>query len=737
MRLGMKLGAGAAIGLWLGDVVVLAATYRPVGSKRWLTGVSAALFVALTTALVLGAVLGPLLVSMLSGPAAVLRTRWRGLREAEGNGRRAVTAQVLGAAGVLGLWSWCAYRVALAAELRFAGPKSMAGALTLSHLMFAATLAVAWPSGVRWARMLLDGTSRLPGLRWLTARPWRLPCLLGVGTLIKVGVGAVAHRAELSELPWRSVVSAPGILVGLAAAAFLSRAPLRWRGALVRAGFALTVVGLLGGSIAAVRLQPESTMARKIAFEQMLSGRLGYAAWTAAFDFDGDGQLGILGGGDCAPFDAHRYTGALNTSTGAHEDCDNVDLTPIAIAPRPRMQVGQSALPARPTLVLITVDALAAPRLGAPGGTASLMPHVSDFASRAALFTHCFAQGPSTRLSLPSMFTSRWDSELSHLFAPAHPFPLASSERQLQDVLAEAGYDTVAVIPNSYFDSNHWPSLTRGFQRVDVSAGDAGKHNAPQVTDAALRALSTDRERPLYLWVHYFDAHGPYLPIANAAQTHASDEALYAAEVSYIDRELDRLITALESRSDPTYAILTADHATVFHPEPSTRTGHYGFDLYTATLHVPLVVWGPGIKPGRVEDLVSTMDVSATIADLLHLPAAGYEGTSLLPEMLAGVRDHGRALFHEFYLPERGFRGEDPLGIVSVRTPSYNLVFDRTQGSYELYDWQNDYFEQHDLYEERARSPEVLHLRSLLHSFVGQFHRHWPGARLASTGGTR
>jgi arylsulfatase A-like enzyme len=116
------------------------------------------------------------------------------------------------------------------------------------------------------------------------------------------------------------------------------------------------------------------------------------------------------------------------------------------------------------------------------------------------------------------------------------------------------------------------------------------------------------------------------------------------------------------------------------------------------------------------------MDVAPTLANLFHLNDLGrFEGTSLASELLNGVDDPGRVTFHEYYLPENEFYGGgDPLKLVSARTDQYDLVLNRERGTYELYDWTADYYEQRDLYEDQARSPEVARLRSALGAFIVQ-----------------
>jgi arylsulfatase A-like enzyme len=230
--------------------------------------------------------------------------------------------------------------------------------------------------------------------------------------------------------------------------------------------------------------------------------------------------------------------------------------------------------------------------------------------------------------------------------------------------------------------------------------------------------------------VHYYDAHGPYavIPGIEYPSGTSGDEALYDGALRSIDRELGRLLAAIEARTSATYVILTADHGSLFGPLQGRRPHHYGDDLSTAVLHVPLIVAGPGIAPRRVDSLASTMDILPTLVDLLDVkPKATLEGDSLWPQILHGTVQPSRVLFHEFYLGERDFQGRDPLEQVSVRDSEWNLTLDRTKGVYHLYDYRNDYAEQRDLFEDAGRSPHALRLRALLGGFVEAFHKRAPG----------
>lgn len=101
-----------------------------------------------------------------------------------------------------------------------------------------------------------------------------------------------------------------------------------------------------------------------------------------------------------------------------------------------------------------------------------------------------------------------------------------------------------------------------------------------------------------------------------------------------IDIQIGRVLKKLEAMGEleNTYIIYTSDHGMAI--------GRHGFqgkqNLYQHTWRVPLIVKGPGIKPGsRVEGNVYLLDVLATVCDLTGIPAPkSNEGSSFKPVLM-------------------------------------------------------------------------------------------------------
>ncbi|MDF1798532.1 MAG: sulfatase [Planctomycetota bacterium] len=136
--------------------------------------------------------------------------------------------------------------------------------------------------------------------------------------------------------------------------------------------------------------------------------------------------------------------------------------------------------------------------------------------------------------------------------------------------------------------------------------------------------------------------------------------ALYDAEVAAVDVAMGQLFGWLEERGelDDTVVVLTADHGeglwqralpagekpAEYNKVPALYADH-GVHLFDEQVHVPLVLWGPGVgEPRREPASVSLVDLAPTLYELADLapPAGGADlsGLSLVgdPADLAARR---------------------------------------------------------------------------------------------------
>jgi hypothetical protein len=357
---GQRFAIGAVLGLWIGDSVLLATTRAGATWAQWAQGMGGAAFVALSTALVVGGLLGPLFVPLARRLADRAGAGWKGVRRGEVDARHAFLGLVLALPVMLVLWTIGLYRLAIAIVFGFARPESMALAMTISDILVTLLVLVVWPSWVRSARVFVGSVSRSPRLGWFVARAWPMPAAIGaVGLLAMIKIVTVQWPI-LAALPWLGAIPLLGLVLGAALAGYLPSAPSWVR----RGALGLTAFVLAAGLVAALRMRPESSTAQALGFGRALSGRAGYAAWTLVFDVDRDGQLSVLGGGDCAPFDPRRYTGAPDLpGDGIDENCDGVDDLAAHLDVRPPLKLDAGAPAISPTVILVTVDARAGPEL--------------------------------------------------------------------------------------------------------------------------------------------------------------------------------------------------------------------------------------------------------------------------------------------------------------------------------------------------------------------------------------
>jgi arylsulfatase A-like enzyme len=103
-----------------------------------------------------------------------------------------------------------------------------------------------------------------------------------------------------------------------------------------------------------------------------------------------------------------------------------------------------------------------------------------------------------------------------------------------------------------------------------------------------------------------------------------------------------RVLAALRRHGEleDTLVVVTGDHGEEFFEHGNLGHSHA---LWQELVHVPLLVWAPGLAPKRVTTQVRLMDVAPTILELVGLERGlpGAQGSSLMP-VLAGLETTDR-----------------------------------------------------------------------------------------------
>jgi choline-sulfatase len=308
-------------------------------------------------------------------------------------------------------------------------------------------------------------------------------------------------------------------------------------------------------------------------------------------------------------------------------------------------------------LLVITLDTVRADRLGCMGHAGAATPVIDGLAEEGVRFEHAIAPTPIT---LPSHATLLTGLEVtSHGVRNNGTFTLAQEHTTLAERLGAQGYRNGAFVGAYVLDERY--GLAQGFDRYDDQvtpggssrkSGHFNERNAAAVTNAALRwfeeELPKAGDRPLFTWVHYFDAHHPYEPPGEFGTRFRSRP--YDGEIAYIDSQLGRLIGALDAagRLERTLCVITADHGEGL-GEHSEAT--HSRLLYDTTLRVPLILSSPRLFPEPIvvrDRVVGLVDLVPTVLDLLGLEAPGpLDGRHLF----AAETDGQRAIYVETLVP--------------------------------------------------------------------------------------
>jgi tetratricopeptide (TPR) repeat protein len=211
------------------------------------------------------------------------------------------------------------------------------------------------------------------------------------------------------------------------------------------------------------------------------------------------------------------------------------------------------------------------------------------------------------------------------------------------------------------------------------------------VARAAREFLDANRGQPVFLFLHLYDLHTPYMLPQDAAPGRGISP--YDAELEYVDQVLGRFQQALVESGwwERSLVVLLSDHGEGLGDHQETDHGYF---IYESTLHVPLIIhWPSGsVYPAVGRMPTGLIDVAPTILDFLHLPVpASFEGRSQLGATKREESGGTSFIYSESMYTYDAFRW---VPLRALRVGRYKFI---QAPKAELYDLAADPREQHNL----------------------------------------
>lgn len=312
-------------------------------------------------------------------------------------------------------------------------------------------------------------------------------------------------------------------------------------------------------------------------------------------------------------------------------------------------------------LVVISLDTVRPDHVGVYGYPRGTTPHLDRLAGRSVVFGRAMAPTPLTGPSHVSVFTGRqpWSQQGHGL--RKNGIRLDASVPVLAEILQDAGWQTAAFV-SGFPLRDQLSGLARGF---DVYDDDVPELRRPgiETVDAALRWWKgSDPGLRRHLFVHLYDAHGPYLASPELVRRFESGERgpwakkvpqyqrhldpvtggiitdlryyidRYDAAINATDQQLGRLLDQVDLKR--TVVLVMSDHGETL--DERTPPLDHGSLLHEEQMRAVAVLSAPGLEPRRVDALVSLADFGPTLLDLLglapqalRLPRSDASGRSL------------------------------------------------------------------------------------------------------------
>ena len=332
-------------------------------------------------------------------------------------------------------------------------------------------------------------------------------------------------------------------------------------------------------------------------------------------------------------------------------------------------------------VIVLVIDTLRADKLRPFNPrTRVKTPAIDKLASEGVVFE--LAQSPEnwTKPAVASILTGLHPQTHQQKTGDA---ALPSSAELLSEHLKGEGFATGSFIANGYVSDRF--GFDQGWDDYSNYIREGKSTEAEDVFENAGNWIEAHKDGRFFAYIQTIDPHVPYDPPGEYLQMYDPSEyagqvkprmtgdllekakrrppqvvfdardkrrlkALHDGEITKHDHFFGKFLERLRALglSDDTLVVVTSDHGEEFDDHGSWGHGH---SVYQELLHVPLMFRLPNRLPAgqKIGDAVSTLDIAATVTELLGVPEmAGNEGHPLVGLMMGEAGTRPTVAFSDF-----------------------------------------------------------------------------------------
>jgi arylsulfatase A-like enzyme len=342
----------------------------------------------------------------------------------------------------------------------------------------------------------------------------------------------------------------------------------------------------------------------------------------------------------------------------------------------------------------------------------------------------------------------------------------------LAEVLQKEGFRSAAFIGGYPLKKRY--GFSQGFEHYDdqmdkrtpgitVYGSQRSAENLKKALADYLDGAPLEEAERMFLFMHFFDVHSPYMPPEPYASMYVEDslglkgtleevgkvrgglkkknpeavarnevlEALYAGEVSYVDHHLGGIFKTLSAHGimDEALVIITSDHGEVMDEHAPHEVWDHGYTVFDSSIRTPLILHFPGdaYAGTRSSQLLSNVDLMPTVLDFLGFSVPEtVEGWSFAGVLTKAAYQPREEAFSEATKPstprfEKETKWRNERKQRGVRSPTHRLIHRPMSDKTTLHELSSDYLEGRDLLRGKG-SKQHKELGAALSSRLEQWH---------------